>query len=59
MKRELSCILAINRYLIRCKHDSRRVELVRRYLKHKLDKMLRSKRTPPPTFFGIPIPMFT
>lgn len=43
MKRELSCILAVNRYLIRCKGDSRRVDLIRRYLKHKLAKALAAK----------------
>lgn len=54
MKRELSCILAINRYLIRCKDDSRKVDLIRRYLKHKLEKVLRSKNRQQPTTFGIP-----
>ncbi len=59
MKKELSCILAISKYLVRCKDDSRKADLVRRYLKHKLEKALRSKRDRrTPRFFWMPYSLF-
>jgi hypothetical protein len=57
MNSEISLLLAINKYLTICKHDSRKSEIVRRYLRHKVDRMLQKQTRKPRilVILGLPI----
>jgi hypothetical protein len=57
MKKDLSCILALTKYLAGFKGDSRRSALIRLYLRHKLCKAVRSRCQKPVTIFGFRIPL--
>ena len=57
MKNDLSCILALTKYLVGFKGDSRSVSLIRLYLRHKLCKAMRSRCRKPLTIFGFRVPL--
>lgn len=61
MKTEYNSVWDINNHLIKCKNDSHRKRLFRKYLKYKLDSLVCSKGKKPRFFFllGIPVNLFS
>lgn len=61
MNHDLNSVFFINKYLTRCKHNPQQMNIARKYLKYKLEKILRKKKNKPKYyfFFGLPINLLT
>ncbi len=57
MSKDLTSVLAINKYMTCIKHDSHKSDILRRYLRHKVGKLIQqqNKKQKGFLFFGFPI----
>jgi len=57
MSKDLTSVLAINKYMTCLKHDSHKSDILRRYLRHKVGKLIQQQNKKQKDFllFGFPI----
>lgn len=57
MDKDLTSVLAINKYMTCLKHDSHKSDILRRYLRHKVGKLIQQQNKKPKVLilFGFPI----
>lgn len=60
MNKDVTSVLAINKYLTSCKNDSKKSDMLRKYLKHKVGKLIQKQREKPKisVFFWFPVNLF-